>query len=94
MTVSDIPQARTILAEAIRLDEASKIRRSILRALDLMVRRKPSFRCKAEIPKLTRDQKRRAVRLRSTGMPMNRIARMLGTNLGRISEAVNGRRRR
>lgn len=87
--MSDIPRARRILTTALDLDDLADVRKYIRRALALMVRTQPEFRCAPSVPALTREQRAQARQMRRHGMPVNEIARKLGTNHGRISEAIN-----
>lgn len=80
--MSNIPAAQKLIAEAIRL---------LKKAAPMLPRRKPKFRARKENSKLTPQQKRYARRLRRQGYSVYRIAKMLNTNHGRISEAVSGK---
>lgn len=86
--MSNIPEARRILEEA--LDGNLDPYKAIQEALFLMTRKSPQFVSKRKIRPLTEEQKETARRMRDKGTPMNDIARLLNTNLGRISEAING----
>ena len=46
-----------------------------------------------KLPPLTREHVARCRKLRNDGLPLNEIARKLGTNIGRVSEAINGKRK-
>jgi len=81
--VSNIPEARRILIEALE-DETPH--EHIREALKLLDRKQPAFRAARSIKALTDAQKAEARRLRADGMPVNSIARKLGTNHGRVSE--------
>ena len=67
-------------------------RRLIARALELMAREKPKFKARRQLPALTDSDKRWAKRMREQGCSIHHIAQMLGTNLGRVSEVINGKR--
>jgi len=81
--MSDIPKARQLIRDAHRL---------IATALKLLDREKPEFVAPAKLRKLTPEERERCRQLRQRGMAVNDIARMLGTNHGRVSEAINGRK--
>jgi DNA invertase Pin-like site-specific DNA recombinase len=85
--MSNIPEARKLLEQALRGEEDTVT--AIQSALLLLDRRRPTFVSPREIRPLTEEQKVEARRLRATGMPVNTIARKLGTNHGRISEACS-----
>jgi hypothetical protein len=89
IAMSNIPQARAILRRAMDYVSIDEMRQGIRDALDLMVRRLPAFRVEPEHHPLSPARKREARRMRSQGMSINRIARALGTNHGRVSEAIN-----
>jgi hypothetical protein len=87
--MSNIPKARECLVFAIQeLDPAMK-NFWIRRALALMSRERPKFKCPATVPPLTEHQKHIARLLRDRHMPLNDIAQQLQTNIGRVSEAIN-----
>ena len=90
--MSDIGRARDILRMALRADDIKLVRRAIQQALDLMERERPEFKTKIKLPPMTREQVLLARELRGNGLPLNEIARKLGTNIGRVSEAINGLR--
>lgn len=90
--MSNIPEAKRILSEAIEGDSAydsGSMYSAIVHALVLMDRKKPSFVAKARVPKLSWRQKQKVRQLRETGMSLHDIAVRMGTNIGRVSEAVN-----
>lgn len=90
--MSNIPEARRILQEAIAGDnsyDSTSMYGAITEALALLDRKKPAFVARGQIKALSDEQKRTAVALRKRGMPLNAIATFLGTNIGRVSEAVN-----
>jgi len=92
--MSNIPRARELLEQLlanpmIMYAERNKIVRE---ALELMHRRKAKFRVSKEIKTLTPRQKKQARHLRNKcGWSVLRIAQTLGTNHGRVSEAVRGK---
>lgn len=88
--VSDIRQARVILEHAVRTGETcGDLRSAIERALPLLDRKKPVFVARAQVKALTFRQKVTARTMREQGLPMHQIAIRLGTNHGRVSEAIN-----
>ena len=87
--MSDIPRARDILTTALRSDDAAILRMGIEYALQFMTRERPDFIAPVEHAPLTTAQKLYARSLRSSGMSIHNIAVELGTNQGRISEAIN-----
>jgi hypothetical protein len=89
--VSNIPLARRILNHAVdnHFNDAGKLCSYIEDALDLMTRRSPKFVSPRRIRPLSETQKQKARDMRASGTPMNDIARALGTNLGRVSEACS-----
>jgi DNA invertase Pin-like site-specific DNA recombinase len=90
--MSDIPFARVILRKALASEDVKFVHQAIKRALGLLTRDAPEFMTRAKLPPLTREQVKTIRRLREQEMPMNEIARKLGTNIGRVSEAINGKR--
>ena len=90
--MSDIPFARAVLRKALQSDDLKFVYASIRIALKRLDREKPEFTTRAKLPPLTREQVKTIHRLRAQQMPMNEIARKLGTNIGRVSEAINGKR--
>jgi len=91
--MSDIPRARRILqwalAEGIPLNAT---RKAIERALGLMTREKPEFRVEHDAEPMTAHKCKRARNLRRKGLSLRAIALALNTNIGRVSEAINGKR--
>jgi hypothetical protein len=87
--MSDIPQARKELHQVLTAIDVA--RTTIIGALRMLDRRKPDFRAHRETPTLTAAQKRRCQELRKKGYSILRIARIMKTNHGRVSEAVSGR---
>jgi DNA invertase Pin-like site-specific DNA recombinase len=92
--MSDIPRARAILQKALDCDPGNErmLRYCIRQALTLLDRERPEFTAPRKLPTLTHDQVEFIRELRSDGLPLNEIARKLGTNIGRVSEAINGKR--
>lgn len=91
--MSDIPQARVRLQTLLRYDDLPPfVRLEIASIIPLLGREQPKFKTKVKLPPMTRDQVELARELRDEGMPINEIARKLGTNIGRVSEAINGLR--
>jgi hypothetical protein len=87
--MSNIPQARKELLQALA---AIEVARTILEgALKMLDRRKAAFRAERETPSLTPLQKERCRLLRKKGYSILHIARIMKTNHGRVSEAINGR---
>jgi DNA-directed RNA polymerase specialized sigma24 family protein len=88
--MSNIPKAREDLEATIAaLSDALMLAK---RALHNMTREKAAFRAKAFVPSLTPEQRVTAYLLREEGWALQRIATRLGTNIGRVSEVVNGKR--
>ena len=87
--MSDIPRAREILTTALRSDDAAILRMGIQYALNYMTREKPDFVAPVQHAPLTDEQRDRAREMRRNGMQIHNIAVELGTNQGRISEAIN-----
>jgi hypothetical protein len=87
--MSNIPEARRILEEARDhyAYDSGQLYGAIVQALELMKRKSPTFVAPRTIAPLSEVDKEWARLLRKQGLPMNEIARKLGTNLGRISEA-------
>jgi hypothetical protein len=92
--MSDIPRARAILQKALDSDHGNEklLRYCIRQALALLDRERPEFTAPRKLPTLTRDHVELCRKLRAEGRPLNEIARKLGTNIGRVSEAINGKR--
>ena len=90
--MSDIPRARSRLQDALNSKTLSDCKLHVYAALTLMTREKPKFRAPRAIPPLTPYQRAMAQMLRRRRIPINEIARKLGTNIGRVSEAINGKR--
>ena len=88
--MSNIPEARRILREALELfPDVETLYDAIDEALPHLDRKKPAFVAPRKVRALTPYNKERARALRATGMSNNDIARLLNTNAGRISEAIN-----
>jgi hypothetical protein len=92
--MSNIPLARSKLLLVRQFHPTPAVRRLIKEALDLMHRRKPKFRAPPEYKGMNRTQRRRARTLRREGMSIHRIALVLRTTNGRVSEAVSGKAHR
>lgn len=91
--MSDIARAREILRKGLDGDERF-LRYAVRHALALMTRESPEFIADDKLPPLTREQVKEAIRLRQEERrSINDIARKLKTNIGRVSEAVNGLRK-
>ena len=96
--MSDIPRARAMLQKAAKVEPgptAEKMLRYIIReALKHLDREPPEFRAPKKRPPLTIEQVMRAKELRREGLALHEIVRRLGgnTDIGRVSEAVNGKR--
>ena len=92
--MSDIPRAREILKQAQDSAPGNEkfLRYCIAQALRYLDREKPEFKAPRKLPALTAEQKALCHQLRGEGLPLNEIARKLGTNIGRVSEAVNFKR--
>lgn len=91
--MSDIPRARARLEKLLDFDDMSLfVRKEITAVIRLLKREQPEFRTRRKLPSMTRDQVQFCRKLRSQGLPLNEIARKLGTNIGRVSEAINGKR--
>ena len=82
--MSNIPLARAKLKVASAL---------IVEATTLLDRRKPDFKTRDKFKALTPAQIARAKALRKKRLSINEIASILGTNYGRISEAISGRKK-
>lgn len=88
--MSNIPEARRVLKDALdRFASQEQLREAMWQALDLMTRKSPTFVARRAIPPLTEEDKQYARILRNNGYALNDIAHQLGTNIGRVSEAVN-----
>jgi hypothetical protein len=85
--MSNIPRAREVLEEAMRgkLDPIVAIES----ALSMMTRRKPDFVAPRRLGAMNAFHVEHAKTMRRAGMAINDIARNLGTNIGRVSEAIN-----
>lgn len=90
--MSNIPRARTILENARKSDDLKFIKLCIKYALNEMSREAPDFVAPKKYPRLTPAQEEQARALRAGGMPINEIARKIGTNIGRVSEAIHRKR--
>jgi len=91
--MSDIPRARARLEKLLDFDDMSLfVRKEITAVIRLLKREQPEFRTRNKLPPLTREHVALCRKLRNEGLPLNEIARKLGTNIGRVSEAINGKR--
>jgi uncharacterized Fe-S cluster-containing protein len=66
-------------------------RRYLKLALKLLDRRKPKFKAARELSRMTPLQKRLARKMRAKGYSIYKIAKILKTNHGRVSEVVSGK---
>ena len=90
--MSDIPFARACLQRALKSDDLKFVHGSIRVALRRLDREKPEFIAPKKLPPLTEFQVLLCRALRTEGYPLNEIARKVKTNIGRVSEAINGKR--
>ena len=94
--MSDIPRARRILQYILNIDvlETDPVgsRHRIRRALALMTRKSPEFRVEHDVEPMNDRKRKRARIMRRNGLSLRAIALALNTNIGRVSEAVNGKR--
>jgi hypothetical protein len=98
--MSNIPQAKKMLDKLLgRKPFAGPgaqltpfVRKTLMAVRGLLDRERPEYRAPRTLPAMTREEVAEACALRERGWPINRIARHLGTNIGRVSEAINGRR--
>jgi len=94
---SDIPRAREMLEEVRRELVQMQMTLDILKIYleeipPLLVRESPAFRAPATHRPMTHEQVLRARRLRDREWSLQDIADDLGVQIGRVSEAVNGKR--
>lgn len=92
--MSHIPRARAILQKTLDSDPGNErlLRYCIRQALALLDRERPEFKAPRKLPTLTTEHVDLCRKLHAEGKPVNDIARKLGTNIGRVSEAINGKR--
>jgi len=91
--MSDIPRARRILQWALAEEpDLYDTRKAINRALRLMIRKAPAFRVEHDAEPMNDRKRKRARILRRNGLSLRAIALALNTNIGRVSEAINGKR--
>jgi DNA-directed RNA polymerase specialized sigma24 family protein len=83
--LSNIPEARRLLNEASSLHDWDMVQD----AIKLLDRKKPDFVAKRKLKPLTDDQRMTAKAYRRRGYTVHEIAQALGTNIGRVSEAIN-----
>lgn len=91
--MSDIPRAKEIIDRLFDGRLSYSVRKELRRARMLMDREKPEFRVRRDVPKLTRKQALMARRLRKLRYGMNTIANRIGSQIGRVSEVVNGKKK-
>lgn len=87
--MSNIPQARKELEQVLTMIDV--MHATIEGALKMLDRRKPGFRAERSTPALSPIQKQRCRDLRKKGYSVLKIAQILKTNHGRVSEAINGK---
>ena len=90
--MSDIPHARRDLQKALEADGPKSKDFWIHQALCNMIRKRPAFRVEHDVPPMTDHKRLRARNLRRKGLSLRAIALALNTNIGRVSEAINGKR--
>lgn len=90
--MSDIPRARARLQDALNSKTLSDCNLHVYAALTLMTRKSPAFRVKYDAEPMTERKRKRARNLRRKGLSLRAIALDLNTNIGRVSEAINGKR--
>ncbi len=83
--MSNIPEARRLLNEGLHLCDWGMVRD----AVKLLDRKKPDFVAKRKLKPLTDEQRASARTYRRNGYTVHEIAQSLGTNIGRVSEAIN-----
>jgi hypothetical protein len=91
--MSDIPRARHFLKGAEAAQTLADCKSYVRAALGYMTREPPKFRTPARRPKMTREQVARAKQLRRAEMSVDDIGKRIGQNIGRVSEAINGKRK-
>jgi len=90
--MSDIPHARRDLQKALKADGPKSKDFWIHQALCNMTRKRPAFRVEHDAEPMTDHKRQRARNLRRKGLSLRAIALALNTNIGRVSEAINGKR--
>ena len=90
--MSDIPRARNKLLVALDLNDIDECKHWVRMALKLMTRKSPAFRVEHDAEPMTDHKRKRARNLRRKGLSLRAIASALNTNIGRVSEAINGKR--
>ena len=86
--MSNIPKARALIEDVLTegtIDTQSRV--ALYEALSHMTRKNPEFIARRHNAPLSIEQKVQARRMRNEGAAMNYIAQLLGTNIGRVSEA-------
>jgi hypothetical protein len=92
--MSYIPRARARLEKLLdHEDMPIFVFKEITAVIRLLKREQPEFRTRRKLPPLTREHVALCNKFRNDGLPLNEIARKLGTNIGRVSEAINGKRK-
>jgi hypothetical protein len=91
--MSDIPRARDFLYAAVAAKSLADCKSYVNAALDNMTREKPKFRVEHDAEPMTDHKRLRARNLRRKGLSLRSIAAALNTNIGRVSEAINGKRK-
>jgi hypothetical protein len=91
--MSDIPRARGLLhTGALAAKSLAECKSYVVDALEHMTRKRPAFRVEHDAEPMTDYKRQRARNLRRKGLSLRAIALALNTNIGRVSEAINGKR--
>ncbi|HSR80895.1 MAG TPA: hypothetical protein VLL28_08975 [Hyphomicrobiaceae bacterium] len=91
--MSDVPAAKRAIDMLLkRADMTPFVRSGLTYARSLLDREKPEFIVEPFIPPMTKEQVRAARKMRAEGMALQKIADILGSQIGRVSEAVNDKR--
>ena len=91
--MSDIPRARRALRKALDADGLFSKDFWIHQALCNMTRKTPAFRVEHDAEPMSNHKRLRARNLRRKGLSLRAIALALNTNIGRVSEAINGKQK-
>jgi hypothetical protein len=91
--MSDIPLARAMLYDALEAFRLVDCKICIRAALVQMTRKTPEFRVAPHNRPMTRTEVAKAKAMRRREVAIDVIAQRLGHNIGRISEAINGKRK-
>jgi len=91
--MSNIPLARAILYDGLECFTLADCKTHIRAALVQMVRATPEFRVAPHNRSMTRTEVAKAKAMRRREVAIDIIAQRLGHNIGRISEAINGKRK-